>query len=310
MSDLPSAESCRALLAEIEPSGEFIRVRPMGADGTHPAFVLEARSAAGITLSLAVKCYQSGFGRDVERARVEFQTLSLLQKHAVPVPDPIYLDAAGRCLGLPTLVTSFMSGTQLFGAEDPAQCARELAQTLAKIHSVPISENERTWLADANQEVLWFRKGGALPAYLVNHPAGLLVWNTVERLLPMQQVVPSTFVHTDYWIGQVLWEHNQITAVFDWEEAGYGDPGYDVAYCFMDLYLGQLGPNVAEEFLKCYQAEVGHPVNNLEFWQYAVIPRVLHNAEWTAACQHELSAYITSLADARKTNSCAVEQTR
>ena len=42
-----SPEVCRALLAEIEPRSTFMTVRPMGADGTHPAYVIEARTATG-----------------------------------------------------------------------------------------------------------------------------------------------------------------------------------------------------------------------------------------------------------------------
>ncbi|MFN8443541.1 MAG: aminoglycoside phosphotransferase family protein [Caldilineaceae bacterium] len=290
-----SVESCRQLLAEIEPKGQWISVRPMGADGTHPAFVIEAQSAAGAPFSIAVKCYQSGFGRDRERASLEFQTLRLLQQHDVPVAVPLLLDEAGTFFGLPSIVTSFVTGKQQFTADDPTACVHELAQTLAKIHAVPIGTDEKQWLQDANHEVLWFRHKGKLPDYMVTYPAGLQIWNKIEQLLPQQQSVIPTFVHTDYWIGQVLWDRGRITAVLDWEEAGYGDPGYDLAYCYMDLFLSPLGSAPAEQFLRFYEAEVGHPIANLELWQYAVVPRVLHNPDWLNACRPELDRYIASL---------------
>ena len=79
-------EVCRTLLAEIEPRSTFMTVRPMGADGTHPAYVIEARSATGTVLQLAVECYRHDVGPAAARARREFKTLQMLQKHAVPVP--------------------------------------------------------------------------------------------------------------------------------------------------------------------------------------------------------------------------------
>ena len=112
-----------------------------------------------------------------------------------------------------------------------------------------------------------------MPAYMANHPDGSVVWNALEHLLPRWQQVPPTFVHTDYRIGQVLWDQTRITAVLDREEAGYGDPAYDVAYCRMDLWLGRMGRLAADELLKVYEAEMGRPVSNLELWAFAATPR-------------------------------------
>lgn len=267
----------------------------MGADGTHPAFVIEAQSAGGAPFSVAVKCYQSGIGQARERASLEFQTLRLLQQYDVPVPIPLHLDEAGTFFGLPSMVTSFVTGKQQFAADDPTACVRELAQTLVKIHAVPIGSSEKQWLQDANHEVLWFRNKGVMPDYMLDHPAGLQIWNRIEQLLPQRQPVAPTFVHTDYWIGQVLWEQGRITAVLDWEEAGYGDPGYDLAYCTLDLCLGPLGPAAANQFIQFYEAEVGHTIANLELWQYAVVPRVLHNPGWVSVCRPELDSYLALL---------------
>lgn len=290
-----SPEVCRALLAEIEPSSTFMTVRPMGADGTHPAYVIEARAATGTVIQLAVKCYRHDVGPAVARARLEFKTLQMLQKHAVPVPVPLYWDEHGSLLGAPGIVTTFIPGKQLFSSPDVMNCARELAQVLAKIHSISIGPAEKTWLVEANHTVLWFRNKGIMPDYMTNHPDGPLVWNALEQLLPHWQPVPPTFVHTDYWIGQVLWDQTRIMAVLDWEEAGYGDPAYDVAYCRMDLWLGPMGRTAADELLKVYAAEMGRPVSNLALWELAATPRVMRNAAWEADSRQELRDFIADV---------------
>ncbi len=290
-----SFETGRALLRDIDPTSVLVSLRPMGAEGTHPAFVIEARTASGAPLHLAVKCYRNDLGSGNRRAQVEFKTLQLLQQHAVPVPAPLYLDAEGTIVGMPTIVTSFVTGQQLFALDDPLHAAQELAKVLLQIHQVPVSAVEQAWLEDANHEVFWFRKQGMMPAYMVQHPDGWLVWERVEQLLAQWQPAPPTFVHTDYWIGQVLWNQGRIAAVLDWEEAGYGDPGYDVAYCYLDLALGPMGRVAAAELLNVYVGETGRPIANLDLWQWAVIPRVLHNAEWVNTCRQQLQGYIADL---------------
>ncbi|MFN8493375.1 MAG: phosphotransferase [Caldilineaceae bacterium] len=267
----------------------------MGAEGTHPAYVIEAQTAAGAALHLAVKCYHSAYGSTTLRAQREFKVLELLQKHAVPVPVPLYLDEEGTLLGTPSIVTTFVNGKQMLALPDVLAAARELAQVLAKIHSIPVGPAERKLLIEANQEMLWFRKTGVMPAYMANHPDGPLVWGAIERLLPTWQATPSTFVHTDYWIGQVLWEQGRISAVLDWEEAGYGDPAYDLAYCRMDLWIGAMGRPAADELLKVYAAEMGRPIANLDLWAFAATPRVMKNAQWEADCRQRLHDFIAEV---------------
>lgn len=267
----------------------------MGADGTNPAFVIEARTAAGTTLQLAVKCYINTYGKARTHAQLEFKTLQMLQKHAVPVPSALYLDETGVLLGMPGMVTSFAAGKQVLSPPDALACAREMAQVLAKIHSISVDPAEKAWLEDANQEVLWFRKTGVIPSYMVNNPHGQFIWDTLERLLPTWQPVPPTLVHTDYWIGQLLWNQGQISAVLDWEEAGYGDPAYDLAYCRMDAYLSRMGRAAADELLLVYEAEMGRPVVNLRLWEFAATPRPMHNPAWEAVCREQLRDFIADV---------------
>jgi len=205
-----SPETCHALLMEIEPSSTFVRVRPMGAQGTHPAFVIEAHTARGTARQLAVKCYHSNLGPGSKRARQEFKALQMLQKYDIPVPAPLYLDEEGTLLGMPGMVTSFVTGKQVMRAPDVLGYAREMARVLVQIHAIPIGSAEKEFLPDANPENLWFRNTGVIPDYMINSLDGLFVWETIERLLPTHQPVPPTFVHTDYWIGQLLWSRAEL----------------------------------------------------------------------------------------------------
>jgi aminoglycoside phosphotransferase (APT) family kinase protein len=100
----------------------------------------------------------------------------------------------------------------------------------------------------------------------------------VRGLLPNIQPVQPTLVHLDYWPGNVLWDQDQITAIVDWEEAAYGDPAIDVAYCRMEMYLSGWG-DVADEFLETYEREADRQVANLGFWELAAAARPMFNPE-------------------------------
>ena len=64
----------------------------------------------------------------------------------------------------------------------------------------------------------------------------------------------------------------------DWEEAAFGDPAIDVAYCRMDFFLRGL-PQVAEDFLMAYETATGRSLANLGFWELAAAVRPMFSPQ-------------------------------
>ena len=92
--------------------------------------------------------------------------------------------------------------------------------------------------------------------------------------------VSHGLVHTDLWMGNVLWHRNEISGVIDWEAAAYGDPAIDVAYCRMDMRLFGMY-EAADHFLRFYEAATGRRVEKLELWELVAAAGVLPNpARW------------------------------
>lgn len=295
--DLLSKEAACSLLELIAPGSSLAAIRPIGDEFANATYLIEARSAAGSEIRFVLKRYIEFYGDRAEKARLEYKTLSILQEHHVPAPQPLYLDEVGSLLGAPFIVTRYIPGEQFLSSSDPLNCARELARTLAKIHSIPCDAFAGDFLLDANTETLWFLNFEGMPDYMRAHPDGPVVWQAVHELLPDLQPVRPTLVHIDYWMGNVLWEGKQIVAVLDWEEAGCGDPAIDVAYCRMDMFLSGMGRMAADEFLKVYEAEMGRRVANLELWEFAAAPRPMHDPEWKPIVRQELREFI---ADTRR----------
>jgi aminoglycoside phosphotransferase (APT) family kinase protein len=270
--DLPSQETIRALLEVIAPGSALSAIRPLAGSYSNSTHLVEALAAGGSQIRMVVRRYVHG--DRAKKSRLEFRTLAFLQDHGVPASAPLYLDEDGAVLGVPGIVTSYVSGRQLMSPSDhpsgPLDWARSLATMLARIHSIPC-DNARSLLLDANSEATWFLRSGAVPEYMDTHPDGAMIWQAVHDLLPNIQQVEPALVHLDYWRGNVLWDQGQITAVVDWEEAGYGDPGIDVAYCYMEMVImGMI--EASEEFLSIYEAEMGQVVN-LGFWELAAAAR-------------------------------------
>jgi aminoglycoside phosphotransferase (APT) family kinase protein len=66
--------------------------------------------------------------------------------------------------------------------------------------------------------------------------------------------------------------------VVDWEEAGYGDPAVDIAYCVMELALEGLDTAIAD-FLAAYERASGRHLANLGYWKLAASARAMFDVD-------------------------------
>jgi aminoglycoside phosphotransferase (APT) family kinase protein len=271
--DLLTEETIHALLQEIAPGSTVLAIGALPGSYSNFTHRVDLRSPDGSDVRIVVRRYKVfGTYDRGEKARREFKTFELLQRNGIPSPQPLYLDEQGAVLGTPGIVTSYVPGKMITSPSEPIRWARTLATVLAKIHSVPGDTVGKKFLLDGNEEAAWFLHSDVVPAYMKAHPDGTAVWQMVYDLWPHLSQISPTLVHLDYWPGNILWNQGQITAVVDWEEAAFGDPGIDVAYCRMEMFLSGLG-YVADEFLNTYEVETGQPVANLGFWELAAAAR-------------------------------------
>jgi aminoglycoside phosphotransferase (APT) family kinase protein len=273
-------QAAMALLEQITPNSILCSIRPVGGDFANHQFYLDTRTKEGENLHFVVKLYQGERDYCIRRARVEYKALQWLHYHKRPTPEPVFLDDTGELLGSPGLVTHYLPGSPIIDPPYPPDWGRKMALTLANIHAYPCDASAQTFLLDGNREALWFRQTGIMPDWLAANPDGLLIWEMIERLLAHQEKTTPKLVHLDFWGGNVLCQEGKITAVLDWEEASYGDPGVDVAYCLMNLVLCGLDQD-AVEFLSTYVAETGDSTANLVLWKLAAAARpILDPVGW------------------------------
>lgn len=266
-------EIAQALLDRIFPGSLPIAIRLAPGSYSNYTHILTARGADATEFNLVIRRYRvfGSYDRG-QKARREFTAMQYANRNGIPAPQPLYLDETGDLLGIPGIVTRYVTGTQIESPADPVAWARALAETLVRIHAVPCDPASRNFLLDANSDATWFLRSGRVPDIMQAHPEGERVWQAVRRGLSRLQPVRATLVHTDYWPGNILWEGDKISAVIDWEEAAFGDPAIDVAYCRMDMLIRGL-PQVADEFLAAYETAAGGSLANLGFWELAAAAR-------------------------------------
>ena len=267
-------ESARALLDLLAPDSELISFSIAEGSFSNYTHVLTARHKDGRPYRVVVRRYKvfGNYDRG-EKAQREFKTFELLNRHAVPAPEPLLLDVSGDTLGLPGIVVSFVEGSLLLDAPpDPLIWARKLAGTLAKIHSITCGEEEQEFLLKGNAEASWFLNSESPPAYMQAYPGGSELWSLLQDQLPKVERVSPVLLHIDYWSGNILWHENEISAVIDWEEAAYGDPAIDVGYAAMNMALMGL-TEAGDEFIRTYESKTGRVLRNLGFWELAAAVR-------------------------------------
>ncbi len=279
-----SNETARYLLERISPGSRLVRVELLPGSFSNHTHLVEASLPDGSILKCAVRRYQVYGNYDqAEKARREYKAFELMNRRGIPSPEPLLLDDTGAILGVPGIVEGFVEGRLMLETpEDPLEWARKAAGMLARIHSIPLTEEDRSFLLDANSEAVWFlySPGDRAPDYMQAFPGGEKMWGSIRDLRPHLKPMAPVLIHEDYWEGNILWHEGEITAVLDWEEAAFGDPAIDVAYALMNLTLRGLA-EAAEEFLRVYQARRGIKLENLAFWELAASVRpMLDQADW------------------------------
>ena len=239
-------------------------ITPATAAFTNAVHVLDTESAGGQRHRFVVKRMTDE--PDPERATADFHGLQIARNHGIAAPEPVLLDAKGELLGVPGIVTRFARGRQIANPEDPVKWARDLADLLLKIHDVSTNADERQGIYDGNDLGLYFLTGH-WPNKMSGHPLSDTIYSAIRELRFGIRKVPPVFLHMDYWPGNVLWLDGGVSAVLDWDAAGYGDPALDVGYFRMNMYLRGI-KEAADIFLEHYEAARG-PVRNLGFWELA-----------------------------------------
>jgi aminoglycoside phosphotransferase (APT) family kinase protein len=201
----------------------------------------------------------------------------------IPVPEPLWVDAAGAATGRPLFFIEHVDGevpapwnTHKYFRDEAHRRAigHALVRILAAIHAVPLSSlpGELRGLGDpsptaevAHFERVYERCRDA-PQPVLERAFGWLAANA-DAVSGRR-----TLVHGDFRIGNAILRNDEVVAMLDWELAHVGDPVEDLANFAHRLYRGKLGiPSgllTVDELVDAYSDGAGWEVSQraLQFW--------------------------------------------
>lgn len=242
---------------------------------------------------LVLRCdAASGVATSHSRAQ-EFALLKAAHRAGARVPVPCILcdddTIIGRRFFLMHRVGGEAAGHKLVRISNMPRLAYDLGENLARIHTLKPPRDDLSFLGSppdnpAAAAVALYRS--YLDALDVAHPA--IEWGL--RWLEVNAPDPGEVVlcHRDYRTGNYMVEDGRLSAILDWEFAGWSDPyedvGWFVAKCWRfganQKEAGGIGQR--EEFYQGYETVSGRTIDRdaINYWE------VMAHVRWAViACQ-------------------------
>ncbi|HEV2189124.1 MAG TPA: phosphotransferase family protein [Stellaceae bacterium] len=230
----------------------------------------------------------------------EFAVLQAAFAAGVTVPEPLFACADAAVLGKPFFVMRRVAGSALGRpiTLDPAlepmrpALAERLGRELARMQSIRPPHVDLDFLitTGAGEHIAGFR------AYLDGHPnpRPVLEWviRWAETHLP--DPLPPVLCHRDFRTGNYMLDGAKLTAILDWEFAGWGDPDEDIGWlCCKGWRFGRLdreAGGIAERapFYRGYESESGRRLDpeRVKFWE------VMANLRWAVIALQQSDRFL------------------
>jgi len=208
--------------------------------------------------------------------RDEFDVLVAAHEAGVRVPEPVaYLgEVEGREAFAMERVHGETIGRRIVKSP-PASLPLEMADELAKIHSIPL--DRLSFLLEADPFETFYAE---LDSIEEPHPAIELGLHWARERIPLER--QRVVGHGDFRVGNLVVDEKGLVAVLDWEFSHVSDPAEDVAWPLVrawrfgrdELRLGGVGE--VEPYLARYADLTGReiPLAELYAWE------VLGNCKW------------------------------
>jgi aminoglycoside phosphotransferase (APT) family kinase protein len=231
----------------------------------------------------------------------EFAVLQAVCAAGVTVPEPLFACEDKAVIGKPFFVMRRVAGSALGRpitldpALEPARpaIAERLGRELARLQTVRPPRADLAFLApyDGPQAAI-----AEFRTYLDRHPnpRPVLEWALSWAETHLPEPLPPALCHRDFRTGNYLLQGTQVTAILDWEFAGWGDPDEDIGWlCCKGWRFGRLdreAGGIAERapFYRGYEAESGRRLDpeRIKFWE------VYANLRWAVIALQQSDRFL------------------
>jgi aminoglycoside phosphotransferase (APT) family kinase protein len=179
----------------------------------------------------------------------EADVLTSLEGAELPIPRLLASDPNGQASGgFPALVMTKMPGRVFLTPANPDSWLKQMAVTLARIHSVKVG-------LTADQQ----------PIRKTEHPTfdwaiRPELWEEAMAVIdgPPPALEPG-FLHGDYQHFNMVWSRERLTGVLDWPSGSVGPQDADLGHCRLNLAV-LYSADWADRFRLAYESEAGRTV--------------------------------------------------
>ena len=241
----------------------------------------------------------TGVPSSLGRAK-EFAVLQAAFAAGVTVPEPLFACVDAAVLGKPFFVMRRVAGSALGRpitldpALEPARpvLAERLGRELARVQTIRPSRSGLDFLdtIGPREHIVGFR------AYLDDHPnpRPVLEWALRWAETHLPEPLPPVLCHRDFRTGNYMLDGTKLTAILDWEFAGWGDPDEDIGwFCCKGWRFGRLDRDaggIAERtpFYRGYESESGRRLDpeRVKFWE------VMANLRWAVIAMQQSDRFL------------------
>jgi aminoglycoside phosphotransferase (APT) family kinase protein len=235
----------------------------------------------------------------------EFHLIGAAAAAGVPVPEPLVFEPHGGRLETAGMLMEFVEGTSVAPRllrkpefeEARGRLPEQLAEALARVHGVPVSELDGVLpAAEADPAVAqiseWERQLDTIDEPLPAVELGLR-WLRANAPAPAE----VRLVHGDFRLGNFIVDENGLAAVIDWELAHLGDPAEDIGWlCIRSWRFGSdelpvAGVGNLDAFVSAYEAAGGPPVDleRVHYWE------LFGNVKWAIICARQAHDHLTGV---------------
>lgn len=276
------------LLQQFSPGAELARWWNLAGGFSADMAALEVRLPSGETRKLIARLHGArdrSINPDI--ALDHYRLLQALTKTRLPVPRPLHLDQTGEVFDQPILVLEYVEGDTEISPDEVASSLPKMAEMLARIHNIDPVTHDLKFLA--SEEELSNRQMAHRP----EDPDETLQESRIRGILrkawPLPQRNPSTFLHGDFWPGNIIWQGGEIAAVIDWENAKIGDPAEDLANARMEINWA-FGTEAMDTFTREYRSMSNADLSMLPWWDLMAALRPAGRlGDWTESREEELA---------------------
>jgi aminoglycoside phosphotransferase (APT) family kinase protein len=230
----------------------------------------------------------------------EFAVLRAASAAGVTVPEPLFACDDVGVLGKPFFVMRRVAGSALGRpiTLDPAletarpAIAERLGRELARMQTIRPPRPGLDFLRTIGP----LDHITGLRAYLDGHPnpRPVLEWALRWAETHPPDPLPPVLCHRDFRTGNYMLDGTQLTAILDWEFAGWGDPDEDIGWlCCKGWRFGRLdreagGIAAREPFYRGYEAGSGRRLDpeRVRFWE------VMANLRWAVIALQQSDRFL------------------